>query len=108
ASRSDAEPVPVPESWESCAEGTFCLGCRRRRVGEAAIESAPGESSRDSRVKLRRTALLEFEMRRDPDRTNGAIAKACRASIAAVATVRQKLNAPAPPPTPSRYNPPRP
>jgi hypothetical protein len=105
ASRSDEEATPIPESWDSCAEGTFCLGCRRRRVGEAAVESAPEDSSRDNRAKLRRAALLEFEVRRDPDRTNGSIAKACRASIAAVAAARQKLDAPAPPPTPSRYTP---
>jgi hypothetical protein len=30
-------------------------------------------------------------VRRDPDRTNGAIAKACRSSIPAVAAARQSL-----------------
>ncbi|MDQ2631100.1 MAG: hypothetical protein M3Y75_09040 [Actinomycetota bacterium] len=105
-SRSDEAAAPIPESWDSCAEGDFCLGCRRRRVGEAAVESAPEGCNRDARVKLRRAALLEFEVRRDPDRTNGSIAKACRASIAAVAAARQKLDAPAPPPAPSRYTPP--
>lgn len=105
-SRSDEEAAPIPESWDRCAEGDFCLGCRRRRVAEAAVDSAPEDSNRDARAKLRRAALLEFEMRRDPDRTNGSIAKACRASIAAVAAARQRLDAPAPPPTPSRYTPP--
>ncbi|HEU5063315.1 MAG TPA: hypothetical protein VFT79_09225 [Solirubrobacterales bacterium] len=105
ATRSDAEAAPIPESWDSCSEGDFCLGCRRRRVGEAAVESAPEDCNRDKRAKLRRAALLEFEVRRDPDRTNGSIAKACRSSIAAVAAARQKLDAPAPPPTPSRYQP---
>jgi hypothetical protein len=98
SSRSDAEPVPLPECWDSCADGTFCLGCRRRRVGEAAVDAAPEDSDRDGRARLRRTAVLEFEMRRDPDRTNGSIAKACRSSIAAVAAARKRLDAPAPPP----------
>jgi hypothetical protein len=104
-SRSDEAAAPIPESWDSCAEGDFCLGCRRRRVSEAAVESAPEDCNRDKRAKLRRAALLEFEVQRDPDRTNGSIAKACRSSIAAVAAARQKLDAPAPPPTPSRYAP---
>jgi hypothetical protein len=103
ASRSDDEPVPLPETWDSGAEGSFCLGCRRRRVGEAAVDSAPEETNRDDRAKLRRSAVLEFEVRRDPDRTNGSIAKACRASIPAVAATRDKLGAPdAPAPTPYR------
>ena len=97
ASRSDEEPVPIPETWDSCAEGSFCLGCRRRRVGEAAAEAAPEDSNRDDRAKLRRTAVLEFEVQRDPDRTNGSIAKACRASIPAVVAARDKLGAPAAP-----------
>src|SRR4029077_9669731 len=37
ASRSDAEAAPLPESWEVCADGTFCLGCRRQRAAEAAV-----------------------------------------------------------------------
>lgn len=106
-SRSDAEAAPIPDSWDSCAEGDFCLSCRRRRVGEAAVESASDDCNRDKRAKLRRAALLEFEVQRDPDRTNGSIAKACRSSIAAVAAARQKLDAPAPPPTPNRYVPSR-
>ena len=106
-SRSDAEAAPIPDSWDSCAEGDFCLSCRRRRVGEAAVESAADDCNRYKRAKLRRAALLEFEVQRDPDRTNGSIAKACRSSIAAVAAARQKLDAPAPPPTPNRYVPSR-
>lgn len=102
SSRSDDEPVPIPESWDSCVDGTFCLGCRRRRVTEAAVDSVPGDGNRDKRAKLRRAALLEFEVRRDPDRTNGSIAKACRSSIPAVAAARQRLGAPTPPPPPSR------
>jgi len=105
-SRSDDEPVPIPDSWDDCAEGTFCLGCRRRRVTEAAVDSSPEENNRDERAKLRRAALLEFEVQRDPDRTNGSIAKACRSSIPAVAAARQRLGAPAAPaPTPYRNTP---
>lgn len=94
-SRSDAAATPLPESWESCADGTFCLGCRRRRVAEAAVDSAPDAADRSARARLRRTAVIEFEVRRAPEKTNGSIAKACRSSIAAVVAARQRLGVPA-------------
>jgi hypothetical protein len=94
ASRSDAEAAPLPESWETGSEGTFCLGCRRHRAGEAAAEAAPASTDRDARAKLRRAALIDFEVRRAPDRTNGSIAKACRSSIPAVVAARRRLDDP--------------
>lgn len=90
-SRSDAAPVPLPEFWERCVEGTFCLGCRRQRVAEAALASAPAASDRDARARLRRTAVIEFEVKRAPERTNGSIAKTCRTSIPTVAAARRRL-----------------
>lgn len=94
ASRSDAEAAPPPESWEVCGDGTFCLGCRRQRAAEAAVDSAPAEVDRGDRAKLRRAAVVEFEVLRAPERTNGSIAKACRSSIPAVAAARRRLGAP--------------
>ena len=46
---------------------------------------------REKRAKLRSTALIEFEVKRDPNRGNGEIAKACRSSIPAVAKARKRL-----------------
>ena len=91
ASQMDGSQTPLPDSWVSSAEGDFCLTCRRHRAGEAALDAAPSESDRDTRTKLRRTGLIEFEVRRVPDRTDGSIAKACRTSAAAVAAARQRL-----------------
>jgi hypothetical protein len=92
-SRSDAAEAPLPAGWDDCADGTFCLGCRRRRVGEAALEAAPVAADRDDRMRLRRTAVIEFELRRSPDKTNGSIAKTCRSSIPVVAATRRRLDA---------------
>jgi hypothetical protein len=92
-SRSDAEETPLPEAWEDCVDGTFCLGCRRRRVGEAALEAAPAAADRDDRMRLRRTAVIEFELLRSPEKTNGSIAKTCRSSIPVVAATRRRLDA---------------
>jgi hypothetical protein len=87
----DGSPAPLPEHWVSSAEGDFCLVCRRRRAVEVALEAAPSDSGRDANAKLRRAGLIEFEVRRTPDRTDGAIAKACRTSASAVAAARRRL-----------------
>jgi hypothetical protein len=95
-SRSGGEQVPVPESWDNSAEGTFCLHCRRERAAEAALAAAPPDCPIAQRAKLRRAALIEFEVSRRPDHGDGAIAKACRSSVSAVAAARQRLQLPAP------------
>lgn len=87
-SRLDGASVPLPETWVTAADGNFCLTCRRERAGEAALEAAPADSTNDTRMKVRRAGLLEFEVRRAPDRADNAIAKACHTSASAVARAR--------------------
>lgn len=87
-SQLDGESVPLPETWTTAADGNFCLTCRRERAGDAALEAAPADCSNDTRVKVRRAGLLEFEVRRAPDRADNAIAKACHTSASAVARAR--------------------
>jgi hypothetical protein len=88
AGRIDGERTAMPESWASSGDGLFCLTCRRERAGEAALDAAPTDSSNDTRAKMRRSGLLEFEVRRAPDRADNAIAKACHTSASAVARAR--------------------
>jgi len=88
-SQLDGARVPFPESWTSGAEGNFCLTCRRERAAEAALDAAPADCSNDARAKLRRAGLVEFEVRRAPDRADNAIAKACHTSASAVVTARE-------------------
>jgi hypothetical protein len=88
ASRIDGGPTPLPESWANSGAGLFCLTCRRERAGEAALDAAPTDSSNDDRAKMRRSGLLEFEVRRAPERADNAIAKACHTSASAVARAR--------------------
>jgi hypothetical protein len=95
-SRIDADKVELPESWATSKEGTFCLLCRRERAAQAAIAEAPEDSNVEARAKLRRAALVEFEVRRRPGHGNGEIAKACRSSVAAVVAARKRLKIPAP------------
>jgi hypothetical protein len=94
-SRLGGEKVELPKSWASSSEGTFCLLCRRERAAQAALDAAPSGSLED-RAKLRRAALVEFEVRRRPGHGNGEIAKACRSSVAAVVAARKRLKIPAP------------
>ena len=90
AGRIDGGRSPLPGTWDSSAAGRFCLSCRRERAADAVLESVPS-GSRDARAKLRRTALIEFEVRRTPDRPDGTIAKACRTSVVAVTKARSRL-----------------
>jgi hypothetical protein len=94
-SRLGGEKVELPASWATSEEGTFCLLCRRERAAQAALDAAP-EGSLEDRAKLRRAALVEFEVRRRPSHGNGEIAKACRSSVAAVVAARKRLKIPAP------------
>ena len=59
------------------------------------MDSAPAATSREGRVRLRRTALIEFEIDRAPEAPNRAIALACHTSSGAVAAVRDELQHPA-------------
>jgi hypothetical protein len=90
----DGEAVALPTVWESSAEGRFCLICRRERAAEAALESAPSDSPVDARAKLRRAALIEFEVARTPEHPDGVIARACHTSVAAVTRARHRLHLP--------------
>ena len=95
-SRAGGEKVGLPASWDASEEGTFCLLCRRERAAQAALDRAPENSGLEDRAKLRRAALVEFEVRRRPNHGNGEIAKACRSSVAAVVAARKRLKIPAP------------
>ena len=95
-SRMDGGRTELPEAWDKSSEGLFCLNCRRDRAAQAALKSAPDDSPIEVRAKLRRAALIEFEVSRRPDHGDGAIAKACRSSVSAVAAARQRLKLPAP------------
>jgi hypothetical protein len=89
--RIDREPTALPDSWLQSDGEIFCLTCSRARAGEVAIESASDERSREDLVRIRRTALIEFEIRRAPEAPNGTIARACRTSSSAVAVVRDTM-----------------
>jgi hypothetical protein len=93
--RIDREPMKLPTSWTSSEQEIFCLTCSRARAGEAAMESAPADHSREDLARVRRTALIEFEILRAPEAPNRTIARACRTSSSAVAMIRNTMVEPA-------------
>jgi len=96
-SRMDGTQTALPEDWAETEQGLICLLCRRDLAAEEAIASAPSDSPVDVRAELRRAALIEFEVRRNPDHPDGVIARTCRSSAPAVAKARQRLRIPNPP-----------
>ncbi|MGD9735854.1 MAG: hypothetical protein AB7V58_09645 [Solirubrobacterales bacterium] len=94
--RIGGEKVELPDSWTSDRHGTYCLICRRERAAQEALEAAPEDSGLEERAKLRRSALIEFEVRRRPGHGDGEIARTCRSSVAAVAAARRRLKIPKP------------
>jgi hypothetical protein len=89
--RIDGEPTRLPETWVREDGLIYCLSCSRARAGEAAIEAAPETVSREDLARLRRNALIEFEIARAPAAPNRTVALACRTSSAAVAAIRDRL-----------------
>jgi hypothetical protein len=99
--RLDGTPSRLPETWTRSGASTFCLTCSRALAGEAALDSAPDASSREERVRLRREAVIRFEIGRAPLAPNRTIAQACRTSAGTVATVRDALEGVQSPPATS-------
>lgn len=84
------EAKGLPAGWSVDKRGTHCLSCRRSLAAEAACEGVEG-TTREDRAKLRRQALIDFEILREPDRPNGEIAKVVSCSVPAVVKARKRL-----------------
>jgi hypothetical protein len=89
--RIDGSAMQLPETWTRADKEIYCLNCSRALVGEAAMDAAPPASSREERSRLRRDAVIEFEIGRTPLAPNRVIAHSCRTSLITVATVRRTL-----------------
>jgi hypothetical protein len=92
--RIDRKPAAMPDCWTRSGGEIFCLSCSRALAGEAATDSAPARTSGEELVRIRRKALIEFEIRRVPEAPNHTIARACHTSPAAVAAIRDELMIP--------------
>jgi hypothetical protein len=100
-SRIDGKAISLPDNWASSVEGLFCLTCRRERAGDAAMDSLPSDGPVADRARQRRAGLIEFEILRTPDHSDGMIAKACHTSTSTVTETRRRLRLPLPPAQPA-------
>jgi hypothetical protein len=82
-----------PAGWSVEDGDAHCLTCRRDLAAEAAYHDAGPDTSREDRARLRAKGLIDFEIGRDPERTNGEIAKSLRCSVPAVVKARRRLEA---------------
>ena len=81
----------LPPNWFTDDKGDhYCLVCRRERAVQIALAAA-GDIGAEARAKLRSTAVVEFEIERDPERPEGEIARAAHTSVAAVRKARRRL-----------------
>jgi hypothetical protein len=93
---SGSEVRGLPANWSKEPQGPACLACRRELAADAAVDEDSPELSVNERARLRSFALLEFEVTRDPDRSNAQIAGAVHTSVVAVQKARERLGVPAP------------
>jgi predicted Fe-S protein YdhL (DUF1289 family) len=87
--RMDGGASDLPPTWTRSDEEAFCLGCSRELAGQAAQAAAPASASREVLARVKRDAVIEFEIGRVPDAPNRTIAQSCRTSLTAVTAVRK-------------------
>ena len=85
-----------PVDWRQDGEELYCLGCRRAVAADAGVETAPEDTPISDLARVRTRAMVEFEIRRMPERSNSLIARACRTSVPAVVKARRRIGIPAP------------
>jgi hypothetical protein len=88
--RFSYEQPGLPPNWTEDHHGPVCLACRRGLAAEAAVSGAPMDLPTQERARLRSFAIVEFEVRRDPNRSNAQIASAVHTSVVAVQKVRER------------------
>jgi hypothetical protein len=95
------ERPELPANWSLIDGEPLCLGCRRERAAETALEALDDGAPALERQQSQSHARIEFEIQRDPDRPDNRIAKSCRTSVIAVRKARERLGLNARPPKPS-------
>jgi hypothetical protein len=81
----------LPTTWASENGILYCLSCRREMAGEAGVEELDEGAPSEDRQRARSQGRIEFEIRRDPERPDNRIAKACHTSTVAVRKARARL-----------------
>ena len=86
------ERTECPDSWAERDGVLHCLKCRRDAAADLAVEQAD-DANVDKRAEVRRWAVIEFEIERDPESSDREIARAINSSLPTVSKVRRRLEA---------------
>jgi hypothetical protein len=81
----------LPTSWEESGGVAYCLSCRRKLAGEARAAAVADEDSAPELLRADAEGRIEFELRRDPDRCDTRVARACGTNVVMVRQVRERL-----------------
>ena len=87
----EVERPRLPATWAAKGGKLYCLGCRREMAGDAGLEGVDERTPNETRLQIRSHARIEFEIKRDPDRQDNQIAKACGTSTLSVRKARARL-----------------
>jgi hypothetical protein len=87
----DVEKPRLPATWVQENGDLYCLGCRRELAADAGLEGVDDDIPSQRRLQIRSQARIEFEIKRDPDRQDNMIAKACGTSTFSVRKARTRL-----------------
>ena len=88
----EVERPRLPATWVKEDGELYCLACRRDLAAEAGLEGVDEDAPSQRRQQIRAQARIEFEIKRDPDRPDNRIAKACGTSTVAVKRGRDRLS----------------
>jgi hypothetical protein len=88
---SDVEDTSLPSTWVKEDGELYCLSCRRDMAGEAGVAGIDEDSSDQTKLQVRAQARIEFEIKRDPERQDNQIAKACGTSTVSVRKARARM-----------------
>jgi hypothetical protein len=92
----EVERPRLPSTWVKEEGELYCLSCRREMAGEAGLVGVDEDAPSQRRQQIRSQARVEFEIKRDPERADNRIAKACGTSTVAVRKARGRLGLEAP------------
>ena len=87
----EVERPQLPSTWSQVNGDLYCLGCRREMAGDAGVALLKEGASPDLRHRAHSQGRIDFEIRRDPERPDNQIAKACRTSTLAIRKARTRL-----------------
>jgi hypothetical protein len=80
----------LPVNWVETPSGPACLHCRRELAADAAVSGA--DLNLAGRARLRHSTIVDFEVKRAPERTNSQIANAIHTSVVAVQKARARID----------------